>query len=221
MHVPDSGPGSEVTALRRLALAAVPLSSGGAVMVAIVTSSGSLIAPTLLLLAATGVTAVAVGRGLGDDARRALRCRLAVGLWAGVPATAAYDLVRYVVVALAGWSVHPFTVFALFGQMLIGSDQPLWARYLVGTGFHLLNGFGFAVGYALVFRWPAVATAVAWALALEALTVVLYPSWLGVTALGEFVSMSMVGHLAYGLVLGPAARHRLAKIGADGGEAGP
>ncbi len=167
----------------------------------------------MLLAASTGATGFAVARGLGADARRELRRRFAVGLWAGVPATAAYDLVRYAVVALTGWSVRPFRVFALFGQMLIGSDEPLWARYVAGTGFHLLNGLGFAAGYALVFRRPAIGTAVAWALVLEALTVVFYPSWLGVTALGEFVSMSMIGHLAYGLVLGPATRQRLATVG--------
>lgn len=215
------GAGAEATALRRLVLAAVPLSTGGAVLVSIVTSSGSLLAPALLLLVATGLTGVAIARGLGPDARLALHRRLQVGLWAGVPATAAYDLVRYLVVSLAGWSVRPFAVFALFGQMLIGDGQPLWARYLAGTAFHLLNGLGFAVGYALVFRRPGAGTAVAWALVLEALTVVFYPSWLGVTALGEFVSMSMIGHLAYGVVLGPATRKRLAMVGPGAPEANP
>lgn len=207
-----------VSPLRRLVLAAVPLSSGGAVMVAIVFSSDSLILPTLLLLAGAGATAFAVARGLSSDARRSVYRRLVVGVWAGMPATIVYDLIRYAAVAVAGWSVRPFGAFALFGQMLIGQGQPRWAQYLVGTGFHLVNGLGFAAGYAVVFRRPAWPSAVAWALVLEAMTIVFYPSWLGITALGEFVSMSMIGHLAYGLVLGPAVSYRLARAGSSTGD---
>jgi hypothetical protein len=37
---------------------------------------------------------------------------------------------------------------------------------------------------------------------LEAFTVALYPPWLGLTAVAEFVSVSLLGHLAYGTTLG-------------------
>jgi hypothetical protein len=186
----------------RLLLSLLPLSTGGAVLVVIVLDGDSLVWPTLVLVAGTATTAVVLARRLPARVRRALSRRVRLGLLAGLAATAAYDAVRYLAVALTSWSVRPFQVFALFGQLLVGRDAPAGVQLLAGTAFHLLNGLGFAVGYAVVVRRPGVVSAVAWALGLEAFTVALYPPWLGLTAMSEFVSVSLLGHLAYGTTLG-------------------
>lgn len=57
----------------------------------------------------------------------------------------------------------------------------------------------------LVIRRPGLVSAVAWAMVLELFTILLYPDWLGVPAIGELVSVSLLGHLAYGLALGLVA----------------
>src|SRR6266498_3824026 len=187
----------------RLLLSLLPLSTGGAVLVAILLDSDSLVWPTLVLVAGTGTTAVVLTRRLPAGVRRALSRRVRLGLLAGLAATAAYDAVRYLAVAVTSWSVRPFQVFALFEQLLVGRDAPAGVQYLAGTGFHLLNGLGFAVGYAMVVRRPGVVSAVVWALVLEAFT-----------AVGEFVSVSLLGHLAYGATLGLATA-RSAAAGDD------
>jgi hypothetical protein len=197
-----AGPGVPAGGYRRLLLAGLPLATGGAVLVAIIFSSDSLIWPSLLLIAGTGLVALAAGRQLDPVARARLGGRIRMGLLAGVAATAAYDVVRYLVVALAQWSVRPFAVFRLFGEMIVGRGVSEPVAYAVGSTFHLVNGLGFAIGYLIVFGRPQVWTAIAWAMVLEAVTIIWYPSWLGITALGEFVSMSLIGHLAYGAVLG-------------------
>lgn len=197
----------------RLLLAGLPLATGGAVLVAIILSIGSLLLPTALLMAGTGLVAVVVARRIGAAARAVLAVRIRVGLVAGVAATVAYDTARYGVVALADWSLDPFSTFGLFGRMIVGTHTGTVVRYVVGTGFHLLNGLGFAVGYLIVFARPRVWTAICWALVLEAITITFYPSWLGLTAVGEFFSMSLIGHLAYGAVLGETAHRLLRRTG--------
>jgi hypothetical protein len=185
-----------------LLLALLPLSTGGAVLVAILLDSDSLASPTLVLVVGGATTAVLLTWRLPVGVRRALSRRVRLGMLAGLAATAAYDAVRYLAVAATSWSVRPFQVFALFGQLLVGRGAPAGVQYLAGTAFHLLNGLGFAVGYVVVVRRPGVASAVAWALVLETFTVALYPPWLGLTAVGEFLSVSLLGHLAYGTTLG-------------------
>ena len=74
----------------------------------------------------------------------------------------------------------------------------------------LLNGLGFAVGYTVVVPRPRLWSAVTWALVLELFTILLYPNWLGVTAVQELFSMSMIGHLGYGVTLGVMATRDLA-----------
>jgi hypothetical protein len=173
-----------------------------AALVTILVVQDSLLWPTLLLVAGTGATALLAVRGLPLVHRRSLGRRVRAGLWAGILATVAYDLVRYAFVALLAMSTDPFVAFPLFGRLLVGDGAPEVALWIAGVSFHLANGLGFAVGYTVVAPRPHVATAVLWALVLELFTIWLYPGWLGVRAVDELVSMSMVGHVVYGIVLG-------------------
>ncbi|HTG34537.1 MAG TPA: hypothetical protein VLB76_16575 [Thermoanaerobaculia bacterium] len=138
--------------------------------------------------------------------RRRMRRRARVGLLTGLLATVAYDAVRYGVVALWSFSFEPFHVIPIFGHLFVGAAaSEAWA-WAAGLAYHVGNGTGFGIAYVLLFRQPGPLTGVAWGLGLELAMALLYPSWLRLTALGEFLTVSMIGHLTYGCVLGLAAR---------------
>ena len=50
---------------------------------------------------------------------------------------------------------------------------------------------------------------IAWGLFLEALQLTFYPGWLQLRSIGEFVQVSVFGHLIYGAVLGALTRRWL------------
>jgi hypothetical protein len=186
----------------RAALALPPLSTGAAVVVTILVVEDSLLWPSVVLATGTGITAIVVAWRLPAVQRRAVARRVRIGLVAGVAATAAYDVVRWLLVIATPWSVDPFAAFPLFGTLLLGPDAGPAAAWVAGTLFHAANGLGFAVGYTVIVRRPGLISAVVWAVALEVFTILLYPDWLGVAKVGELVSVSALGHLAFGLTLG-------------------
>ena len=55
----------------------------------------------------------------------------------------------------------------------------------------------------------------AWAAVLELFMVSLYPGWLGLKPLDEFLSVSIFGHIVYGTVLGSVARRGLQEQSSD------
>lgn len=159
---------------------------------------------TLVCMGAFAALAVATRySALDADARSATLRRLRCGLVAGLIATAGYDLWRLLLVKVAGFPIHPFETFRLFGVSIVGAGASLEAAYTVGTLYHLLNGVTFAVGYLLLFPQPRLLTAVIWALGLELAMFTVYPGWLDLEAvMMEFTVMSLSGHLVYGALLG-------------------
>lgn len=140
------------------------------------------------------------------------RCR--VGLVAGVLATIAYDGIRLAIVSAVPISFWPFDVFSRFGALLVGDDAPRELILFAGIAYHCFNGCGFAIAYVLLFRRITIGTGLLWAALLEVFMVSVYPSWLGLNAWTEFLSISVVGHVAYGSALGASAR-RLLRAGHD------
>jgi hypothetical protein len=184
-------------------LAALPLATGAALVVYIVYNVP--MASAVALFAAAGAVAwTVVYPRLTAPGRAWVRAAVGRGVVAGPLAILAYDATRYGVVALASMSFQPFHVFPRFGQALVGPGLDEGTATLLGVLFHLANGIGFAVAYALVVRRSTVARGVAWALALETAMLLLYPGWLGVSLAGELLPVSLCGHLAYGAVLGRA-----------------
>jgi hypothetical protein len=145
-------------------------------------------------------------RAMSADARRWLRSRVTAGILVGLPAVLAYDAARYGLVSIASLSFAPFHVFLLFGQALLGPTTPEGLAFAAGTLFHLANGLGFAIAYLIVVKRPNVISGIAWALVLETAMLLLYPVWLGALLPGEFVPVSIAGHVAYGSVLGVVGR---------------
>jgi len=174
---------------------------------------------------AAGWTAILLGalwfeRVAPPDRRARVREVVRVGAIAGLCATVAYDLSRFVMVRLFDLDVWPFAAFGAFGDALLpGAEREGWAR-LVGAGYHLLNGVSFGIAYTGLFRRRGVLAGIAFGLGLEAVMLALYPGWLHIRPLREFTLMSMVGHVAYGATLGAVARRLLTPEPADGVAAG-
>lgn len=72
----------------------------------------------------------------------------------------------------------------------------------VGTVFHFVNGVTFAIAYAVWFGRRSWWWGIVFGLGLEAFMLAIYPGWLDIRAIGEFTSISVVGHVCYGATLG-------------------
>lgn len=190
---------------RRLTLLALPF-AGGAGLVVYILAGVSLpaAAATVALLGAV-VWRVAIG-SVPEATRRAVAGRVRAGLIAGLLAVAAYDLVRFGLVSLLTFEFEPFHVMPRFGRLFVGDAAPEAVAVAVGVAYHVTNGLGFAVGYALAFRRPGPLSGVAWGVGLELCMATLYPTWLAIAAMEEFLTVSALGHVAYGTVLGLAMR---------------
>lgn len=198
----------------RLPLTALFLSTGVGLLVHIVSGF------SLWAAVGVGVTTLSVAvavkmRGRQPADKASLLSILRVGVLSGALATAAYDLSRYLMVRLGDYGFSPFEAFELFGRALIGAVHQAWLLKVVGVGYHVTNGIAFGVAYTLLLGYRGVLAGVLWATFLEALMVSVYPGWLGLKALEEFLQVSILGHVVYGSVLGYATRRLLLK-GAPG-----
>jgi hypothetical protein len=172
------------------------------------------VALPLGILAAWGIgagAALLIWRRLPADKRPDVKRRVLIGLLAGLLATAGYDLIRLIVVSAFDVTFWPFDVFTRFGRLLVGDGKPSALTAVVGTLYHYANGVGFGVAYTVVFKRPGIATGLVWAAILEVFMVSLYPGWLDLKALDEFLSISIIGHVTYGVVLGTVARSALGR----------
>lgn len=191
--------------IRGLLLVGLPLALGAALVTFI-----ALQIPMPLgaaVFAAGGIASwIVVLPSLPGSARATVWRRVRVGAAAAVPAILAYDATRYGLVAIASMSFSPFGTFSLFGHAFIGSNASEELATMVGVGYHLATGIGFAIAFTLAVRNPTWQRGVAWALVLELAMLALYPAWLGLSLAGELIPVSLLGHVSYGAVLGETAR---------------
>jgi hypothetical protein len=197
--------GSTGLRARRRLLISVPFLSTGAALAVFILTGISLRAGMAGAAVLVAGAVVVVRVRLPEPSRSLVRSRALQGAGAGLLATAAYDLCRLGVVTLIDINYWPFDVFSRFGRLLVGEAAPTGLAVAAGTGYHYLNGVGFAIAYTLLVRRPRIVTGLAWAALLEVFMVTLYPGWLGLRALDEFLSVSIAGHAAYGVVLGATA----------------
>lgn len=160
-----------------------------------VTSMGSgtrwLLLPALALLV---VFALAVARRDAD-----LADRIAAGLWAGLLATFAYDVVR---VPVAASGVPVFKAISYFGTLILDQLHPTLASEVVGWAYHLSNGVGFGLMYAVMVKRPRLWSAVVWGVTLEAAMLATpYAEVFGYRLSSKFLSMTIGSHVVYGAVL--------------------
>jgi hypothetical protein len=191
-----------------IALVGLPLTTGAA-LIAYIVFAIPLPAAAVVFGAAGATTWLLVIPAMTSEQREWIQARAAAGFRAGILGIAAYDLTRYGVVAVASLSFQPFHVFARFGEAIFGPGITEPAASAAGAGFHVANGLGFAIAFALAVPAPTIRLGIAWALCLESLMLLMYPGWLGVSLTGELLPVSIVGHLAFGSVLGAATRRFL------------
>jgi len=166
-----------------------------------------------LALAAVFVTLAGVftWRKSSLEKREQILIRIRVGLVAGFFGTVAYDSSRFLLIKITGIHFWPFDIFNIFGRAILGSSaQGFWVTP-VGVGFHFLNGITFAISYTILLGKRGALYGVLWALGLETLMVATYPRWLNITFMNEFISVSIFGHLVYGVVVGYLARRLILK----------
>lgn len=143
--------------------------------------------------------------------RARLAAQMRTGMVAGLGATAAYDVSRWMLVLAGRMELSPFGAFPLFGELLVGG-APVQALTALGALYHLWNGTAFAVAYCFLLGGRDWRFGILWGLGLEAAMLAVYPGWLPLEdVLEEFVTMSFLGHVAYGTVLGLVAQRRLAR----------
>jgi hypothetical protein len=188
-----------------LLIALVPLVTGAALLVHILVDVALPLGVAAAFAGALGLATV-TWRRLATDMRAALRRRALVGIAIGLVATLAYDLTRLALVWTVGFQFNPFETIRVFGQLLVGVEQPQGIVFAAGALYHFANGIGFATALVLFVRRPRVRHGLAWAAMLELIMVSLYPGWLNLAAVDELVSVSLVGHAAYGLTMGLLAR---------------
>lgn len=190
---------------QRLLFAALFLSTGAALLVYVI-SGVSLLAAAGLVMVAAAVLGAVIWRRADPRGQMEMGRLLRAGALAGFLATAAYDLSRFFLIEVTGIAFWPFDIFNVFGQALVGAGYSgAWVR-LAGLLYHFANGIGFALAYTIVLGRRGVWAGVAWAMVLELLMVTIYPGWLGMEALNEFLQVSVLGHVVYGVVLGGSAR---------------
>lgn len=183
--------------------AAAAASSGGALVVSILAETPLWLASTFIFLPGL-IALIALSVGLRRDQQALFLTRLRVGLLAGVIGTLAYDVVRWFVEVTDLAGTNTFVAIPMFGAGLTGKSSTEPVAIAAGWAFHFCNGIGFAIAYVMIAAsriWPL---GIAFALVLEGFMVVLYPVWeqLGMSLTAEFLSVSILGHVAYGLTLG-------------------
>lgn len=160
-------------------------------------------APSLVLLLVLGVIAYRIRQPVFFS-------RLLTGSWAGLVATGAYDLIRWLLRASGIISFNPFLSHPIFGRLITGLPETTQTAITVGWAYHFWNGFGLGLMYTLLLgnvRWYY---AMVWATLLEFAWLATLPSVLQLKVTSAFIVVGFIGHAAYGAVLG-ALVERFAK----------
>jgi hypothetical protein len=168
--------------------------------------------PALLVLTALAVA----DRLLGD---RQLWRGVMIGIAAGLPAAAAYDVFRLPFVFANAWGIDSmvpqmdlFKVFPRFGAMILGEslEQSNYsvAAHLIGWAYHFSNGATFGVMFVATIgegtrrHWG---WAVLMAAGLElAMLFTPYTQVFGIRLSPIFVLVTLAAHLIFGAAIGAA-----------------
>jgi hypothetical protein len=136
-----------------------------------------------------------------------LRPMLAAGAAGGLFGTIGYDVFR-VPFAVAG--VRLFAPIDSYGVLLMGAHRSSDLTGFAGWAYHLSNGVGFGIAYALVAYGRRQWWAVGWAMLLETATVVTpFATMYGLRGKWDLIGVAYAAHVFYGLPLGYVVQRRL------------
>lgn len=149
-------------------------------------------------------------RRVDTSTREQLVVHLKIGVLAGIAAIIAYDIAKWGLAVIDPSPFNPFGAIPTFGALLVGPTAPEIWLIAAGIGYHVLNGITFAVAYCILFGYRGILAGIGWGVFLEAFQFTLYPGWLNITAFyAEFVTISFLGHIAYGATLGYVCKRGL------------
>jgi hypothetical protein len=137
--------------------------------------------------------------------------RLRAGILAGALGLIAYDLTRLIIYKSGIFNYHPFHAIPKLGALVTGLTPAAPSSVYAGWTYHIWNGFSYAIIYALVAGPAKWGWGVAWAMILETLMVISYPTFLQIKLDAPFLAISFFGHLCYGTVLGVTVRRAAAE----------
>lgn len=204
-----------MTLRRQWAFATIGLAagfSGAAVIISILSGVALWLTEAVLVLvplAGTIIVARRAPRPLVLEVWRVVRAGLLVGL----VATLLYDITRTGLSVLDPSPYNPFEAIRQFGLGMLPEGAQPAAVLAAGFAIHFVNGSSFGVIYAVsagrrarTLR-DALLGGVIWGLTLELIMSILYPGWLRITTvLREFLVISGLGHVVYGVTLGLGVR---------------
>jgi hypothetical protein len=200
---------------RRWAFATIGLAagfSGLAIMLTILSGIPLLIAESAMVLIPLIFVIVVVRRTPRPIVLEIWRV-VRAGLLAGFAATLVYDVTRTTLSILDPSPYNPFEAIRQFGLGLLPPGAPFALVMVAGYAIHFLNGSTFGVIYAVfagrhrsALRFTLL-SGIGWGLTLEFIQSILYPGWLGITTvLAEFLVISGIGHIFYGITLSLVVR---------------
>lgn len=147
----------------------------------------------------------------------ALRTRLVRGAGWGLIATLAYDVVRPLIKVLVGYAYDPYRAMPIFGSLITGLPGTDPLAIAAGWLYHFWNGITFGVIFALVRPRGGVPAGIAWAMALQVLMMLAYPTLLKARLDDPgFLMLGLVGHTVWGIVLGAGLRRMAGRDAARG-----
>jgi hypothetical protein len=132
---------------------------------------------------------------------------LARGAIVGLAATLLYDAVRPLLVAALGLTFDPFRAIPIFGTLITGlpANDPL--ALAAGWIYHYWNGISFGMMFALLRPAGGIGWGVAWALTLQVLMMIAYPTLLRARLDDPaFMASGLIGHSLWGMVVGAGIR---------------
>lgn len=159
---------------------------------------------------ATGVPALVVLVGLAAlAAHRAdrfptLRRAMVAGALGGLVGTIGYDLFR---IPFIIGGLRLFAPLDSYGMLLADAATSSPLTGFLGWSFHLTNGIGFGLAYAMVALGRRARWAVVWGFFLETVTVVTpFADVYGLRGKWGLIGIAYAAHVAYGLPLGVLVR---------------
>jgi hypothetical protein len=135
---------------------------------------------------------------------------LVLGAVGGLLGTAAYDLVR-VPFALFGYRL--LSPIDSYGLLLLNAHHSSPVSGWAGWLYHLGDGVGFAIAYAVIARGRAWWWGLLWGSTLETISLLTPLAGLyGISGKPDVIALACGGHLAYGAAVGLVVQHHDASI---------
>ncbi len=151
--------------------------------------------PSLLLLFMIAVFARRIHAGM-------FLTVLAVGLVGGLAGTVVYDGVRFLLSRLGLFNYDGFQAIYLFGSWMTGTEVTSTTAAVGGWLYHFWNGMSFGIFYALIIGKGIWIYGAVYGLFMELAMLGLFPFFVQITDKVDFIALSLIGHLFYGVVLG-------------------